>query len=56
MTTLRQYIAALIDEETAGLGGPVGPTGPQGIQLASETAGTNVTLKAGSFFKWRVIG
>lgn len=31
------------------------PSGDLRIQLASETAGTNVTAKAGSFLKWREI-
>jgi hypothetical protein len=31
------------------------PGGSFRIQLASETAGTNVTLKAGSFIRWRSI-
>lgn len=30
------------------------PSGTVKVQLASETAGTNVTAKAGSFLKWRV--
>jgi hypothetical protein len=31
------------------------PSGTFKIQLASETAGTNVTMKAGSFIRYRVI-
>lgn len=31
------------------------PSGNVQVQLASETAGTNVTIKAGSFLKYRVI-
>lgn len=31
------------------------PSGTLKVQLASETAGTNVTLKAGSFLKYRAI-
>ena len=31
------------------------PSGTLRLQLASETAGTNVTAKAGSFIKWRTI-
>lgn len=31
------------------------PSGNLRVQLASETAGTNVTIKAGSFLKYRVI-
>ena len=32
-----------------------GPGGSFRIQLASETAGTNVTMKAGSFLRWKAI-
>lgn len=32
-----------------------GPGGSLRVQLASETAGTNVTLKANSFIRWRAI-
>lgn len=31
------------------------PSGTVKVQLASETAGTNVTLKAGSFLRWRAL-
>lgn len=31
------------------------PVGSLRLQMASETAGTNVTVKAGSFLKWRTI-
>lgn len=33
----------------------VSPSGTIRLQMASETAGTNVTVKAGSFLKYRVI-
>lgn len=31
------------------------PSGTMRIQLASETAGTTVTAKAGSYFRYRII-
>jgi hypothetical protein len=31
------------------------PSGTVTVQLASETAGTNVTMKAGSFIKYREV-
>lgn len=31
------------------------PSGTIRLQLASETAGTNVTIKAGSFLRWRQV-
>jgi len=50
-TNTRSYPANIKGMVIAG----ASPSGTVKIQLASETAGTNVTIKAGSFLKYRVI-
>lgn len=39
MTTLRDYISTLVDQEVGTAAGPQGPQGPQGIQGLSGPPG-----------------
>lgn len=48
-TTTGSFLAAIKGVLVAG----TAPSGSLKVQLASETAGTNVTFKAGSLLKWR---
>lgn len=50
-TTTQSYLATMWGTVLAG----ASPSGTVKVQLASETAGTNVTVKAGSYLKYRII-
>lgn len=49
-TTTGSYLARIYGLLRAG----ATPSGSVRVQLASETAATNVTMKAGSFIRWRI--
>jgi hypothetical protein len=48
-TTTGSWLATIDGQVIAG----ASPSGTVKVQLASETAGTNVTIKAGSFLRYR---
>lgn len=50
-TTTQSYPALVVGTFIAG----ASPAGTIKLQMASETAGTNVTVKTGSFLKYRAI-
>jgi hypothetical protein len=51
LNATQSWIALIVGVVVAG---PT-PSGTLRIQLASETAGTSVTIKAGSFLSWREV-